>query len=207
MTELSQISSYLYKKYTPKAILLHGSRARGDAVENSDYDLSLITESPEQIRPEIYKRMQLDVGGISTSQEILKSGSTPVWPCIIVFDDEDGLGKKLAQHNKDAFLKGPPPLTPEELENRRNFSTRLIRRIQGRGKAPLIRLYYLSDFYQRALRYWCEINKKWTMSAHLTLARIETDDPIFYEYLKDLWTDNYQSTVIKIHHNLFKESL
>ncbi|MBA3813811.1 MAG: nucleotidyltransferase domain-containing protein [Alphaproteobacteria bacterium] len=38
------IISYLRAKYNPNAILLHGSRARGDAVENSDYDLVLITE-------------------------------------------------------------------------------------------------------------------------------------------------------------------
>ena len=33
------IISYLRTKYNPKSILLHGSRARGDAVKDSDYDL------------------------------------------------------------------------------------------------------------------------------------------------------------------------
>lgn len=205
MTEFTEITSYLHTKYHPKAILLHGSRVRGDAFDESDYDLVLISENSDQVRPEYYERMALDVSGVLPTEAILKTGQTPIWPCLILFDDGDGLGKRLAQDTEEAFLKGPMPLTKEEIKNRCNFSNRLIQRIQGRGGDPLLRFYYLGDFYQRVLRYWCELNQKWTLSAHLILALIAKDDPLFYQDIKDLWTNDYQKAALKIHQYLFKE--
>lgn len=204
---MDDIVTYLCAKYRPKAILLHGSRARGDAFDQSDYDLDLITENPEQLRPEYYEKCALDIGGIPITETILKAGQTPIWPCLVLFDDSDGLGERLANQTQEAFLKGPPPLTREEMENRRTFSKRLITRIQGRGHDPMVRSYYMGDFYQRVLRYWCEINQRWTMSIHRLLPIICTDDPAFYQMLQDLWTEKYQTAVENIHHHLFKETL
>jgi len=201
-----EIVSYLRIKHHPKAIVLHGSRARGDAFDKSDYDLALILENPDRVRPEYYEGCALDVSGSSPTEPILKAGQTPIWPCLILFDDEDGLGKRLAQQTEEAFLEGPVPLTKEEVENRRNFSNRLIQRIQGRGEDPLMRFYYLSDFYQRVLRYWCELNQSWTLSAHLVLSLMAKEDPLFYQNMKHLWTENYQKAALKIHQYLFKEA-
>ena len=89
-------------------------------------------------------------------------------------------------------------------ENRRNFSKRLIQRIQVRGEDPMIRYYYTGDFYQRALRYWCELNQRWTMSVHRLLPIITNDDPVFYQELQELWTEDYQRAAQKIYQQLFE---
>lgn len=198
------IVTYLRKKYCPKAILLHGSRARGDAFDQSDYDLALIVENPDQVRPEHYQGQALDTSGISSTEPILKSGQTPIWPCLVLYDDGDGLGKRLTKQTEDAFKQGPVALTKEEFENRRNFSKRLIQRIQGRGQDPMIRFYYMGDFYPRILRYWCELNRRWTLSAHLLLPLIAAEDPMFYQDLQDLWMEDYQKSALKIHRHLFE---
>lgn len=203
--ELDNLVAYLKAKYYPKAILLHGSRARGDAVGTSDYDLALITDKPDLIRPESHNGCALDASGVPLTEKILKSGHTPIWPCLVLFDDAEGLGECLAKHTLEAFEKGPLPLPREELENRRNFSKRFLQRIQERGSDPLIRFYYMGDFYQRGLRYWCELNQKWTMSVYLLLPLIATEDPVFYQHLKDLWTEDYQNASLNIHRHLFKE--
>lgn len=207
MTTLDEILSYLRTKYSPKAILLHGSRAREDNFEKSDYDLVLISENADHPRPEYYEKCALDIGGVSPTETILKAGQTPIWPCLVLYDDADGLGERLATQTQLAFLGGPVPLTKEELENRRNFSKRLIQRIQARGEDPMIRFYYVGDFYQRVLRYWCELNQRWTMSVHLLLPIIATENPGFYKMLKELWTDDYQRAAVKIHQHLFEENL
>ena len=95
-------------------------------------------------------------------------------------------------------------LTKEEFENRRNFSKRLIQRIQGRGQDPMIRFYYMGDFYPRILRYWYELNRRWTLSAHLLLPLIAAEDPMFYQDLQDLWMEDYQKSALKIHQHLFE---
>jgi predicted nucleotidyltransferase len=202
---IDDIVSYLCSTYCPKAILLHGSRARGDTFERSDYDLALITENPNQLNPEYYQGYALDIGGISTEEMILKAGNTPVWPCVVLFDDGDRLRARLAKKTQDAFLQGPAALTREERENRRNFSKRLIDRIQGRGDDPMVRFYYLSDFYQRVLRHWCELNQKWALSVHLLLPLIVKEDRAFHQILQDLWSEDYQNAVEQMHQYLFKQ--
>lgn len=138
---------------------------------------------------------------------ILKAGNTPIWPCIVLFDDGDRLGAHLAKRTQDAFIQGPPPLAPGEIENRRNFSKRLIERIQGRGDDPMVRSYYMGDFYQRVLRYWCELNQKWTLSVHLLLPLIAKEDRAFYQMLQDLWSEDYRSVLMKVHQDIFKDRI
>lgn len=175
---LIEITSYLRAKYDPKAILLHGSRARGDVFELSDYDLALITENPDLVKSEYYEGCALDIDGISLTETIFKPGGpTPIWPCLVLYDDLDGLGERLAKQTQLAFMQGPVPLTREELKNRCNFLKRLIQRIQGRGEDPMVRFYFLGDFYQRVLRYWCELNHRWTMTVHRFLPIVATEDP------------------------------
>jgi len=201
--ELDDLVIYLRKRYSPNAIILHGSRARGNAFDHSDYDLELIIEEPDLVRPEYYKGCALDVGGISQTEMILKAGQTPIWPCLVLFDDGENLGECLVKRTHEAFRQGPSPLEGEQLENRFIFSKRLIQRIQGRGADPLVRFYYVGIFYERVLRYWCELNQQWTASVYLLLPRIATEDPVFYRLLKDLWTEDYQNAALKIHQHLF----
>jgi len=201
----NEIISYLREKYHPQAILLHGSRARGDGFEKSDYDLALIAENPEQIRPEFYQGWAPNISGIAPTETVLKTGQTPIWPCLVLYDDEDGLGKRLIKPTEEAFKKGPVALTQEEFTNRPNFSKRLLQRIQGREQDPMIRFYYMGDFYPRVLRYWCELNQRWTQSAHLLLPLIGAKDPVFYQELQDLWTEDYQKAALRIHEYLFEK--
>ena len=202
--EFEDIVTYLKSKYRFKAVLLHGSRARGDAFGTSDYDLALITGNPDIIRPESYNGCALDMSGVCPTEKILKAGQTPIWPCLVLFDDADCLGERLTKQTHEAFEKGPLPLAREELENRCNFSKRLLQRIRGRGTDPLVRFYYMGDFYHRVLRYWCELNQEWTRSVYLLLPFIAKKDPVFYQYLQDLWTEAYQNTALSIHLHLFK---
>ncbi len=203
--QLENLVAYLKTKYHPKAILLHGSRTRGDALDESDYDLALITDKPDLVKSESYNGCALDMDGVSPTEKILKAGQTPIWPCLVLFDDVDGLGEGLARRTHEAFEKGPLPLEREELENRCNFSKRLLQRIQARGADPLVRFYYMGDFYDRVLRYWCELNQEWTMSVYLLLPFIAKKDPVFYQHLQDLWTQDYQAAAFKIHLHLFGE--
>ena len=71
----------------------------------------------------------------------------------------------------------------------------------------MIRLYDMGVFYPRALRYWCELNQRWTQSAHLLLPLVATEDPAFYQELQDLWTEDYQRAAVRIHEYLFEKDL
>lgn len=87
-----EIIDYLIEKYRPKAIILHGSRLSDDAFPDTDYDLAIITDNPDAVRPEYYNGCQLDASGVAPQEAILKAGQTPIWPCEVLFDGDDLLG-------------------------------------------------------------------------------------------------------------------
>ncbi len=189
---LDKITTHLVQKYEPKAILMHGSRVRGDYVATSDYDLVVVTIAPEKVAPHSYNGCALDVCGVSVdAQTIETANKIPIWPIEVLFDDGGNIASKLCQQTHEKFLKGPDSLTNIEWENRLNYSQRLFYRLNNRGHDLMLRRYYLGDFYERMVRYWFEKNCRWTVSFFRALPVIKKTDPDFYKNLEGLWAENY----------------
>lgn len=202
---IGEITAYLINTYSPKAILIHGSRVRGDYVATSDYDLVVVTSESEKVSPHIYKGCSLDVYGIDLHELMIEtSNKTPIWPIEILFDDNDRIGLKLCKQTHAKFLEGPKPLTKEECTNRFTYTKRLLDRIVSRGEDPMIRNYYLGDFYERMVRYWFKKNHIWTVSFYRALTIIENQDPEFYNDLQHLWNEDYLKSVQRLFEKIFK---
>jgi hypothetical protein len=202
---IQTFTAYLKSKYNPKAIILHGSRLGKNAFASSDHDIAIITNTPDHVSPEEYEGCLLDVFGIRPNESVLMAGNTPIWPCEIIFDDLDKLGLQLLQRTRDAYMAGPQPLTEEELENRKNYTKRLLQRLENRGEDPLIRYYYLSDLYDRIIRYWFETRGQWTQPIYMALPNIVEEDSVFYILLSKLWGPEYLETAINIYAHLFED--
>lgn len=197
------ITNYLKEKYRPKAIIIHGSRLSGDAFPDSDYDLAIITDNHDAVRPEDYNGCLLDASGVSPQEVILKAGQTPIWPCEVLFDSDDLLGQILVQRTHQAFLAGPQSLLQQEINNRKNYTKRLLLRLDSRGDDLLIRNYYLSDLYDRVIRYWFEFRKQWTQPIYRALPTIKNEDPDFYALLEKLWAEAYLQSAKQIYLHIF----
>ncbi|MGE3974540.1 MAG: nucleotidyltransferase family protein [Bdellovibrionales bacterium] len=50
---VQKVVTLIQEKLTPKKIILFGSRARGDARENSDYDLCVVGAASNSIRSQV----------------------------------------------------------------------------------------------------------------------------------------------------------
>lgn len=200
---LEKICDYLLKKYAPEAILLHGSRLRGDAADTSDYDIVMVTANPENIYPHEYEGITLDLGAVSSETLVIESGGkVPNWPLEVLYD-ATGVGKKICEQTKQAYENGPKVLSDQEWVNRAYYTKRLIDKIQARGHDKAIRHYYLSDFYVRAIRYWFEKRNRWTISPYRALPVIQAEDMSFFAELQILWTDAHISALHKINKALF----
>lgn len=202
---LKLITDHLQDKYQPKAILLHGSRARGDALPESDYDIAIILSESILIFPYEYNGVMLDIKAFPLNTEILETSTgVPKWPLQILYDDQDRIGERIYEETKKVYEDSPPSLSSQEWANRRNFLKRLVYKIEGHGKDDLsIRHYYLADFYTRVIRYWFEKQKKWTVSAHLALPIIKAEAPKFFVNLNKLWTEEYAKALQNIELELF----
>jgi len=191
MLLLEKISHHLISKYAPMALLLHGSRARGDHVQTSDYDIIVVCNEPDIVVTEIFENHTLDLMGTSPQIQVLKSGHTPLYPLQILYNNEQDIGKQLVRATQAAFDQGPNCLTPQEWGNRRHYTQRLLNRLRSRNDDKMLRYYYLSDLYDRMIRYWFEKNQIWTMSAYRALPHIKANDSEYYHALENLWKDQY----------------
>lgn len=202
--DLEKICDYLLKKYEPKAILLHGSRLRGDATDLSDYDLVLIAPNVEEVYPHQYQDAMLDLDAATPDIRVIETGNkVPNWPLGILYDSE-GIGERICKETERAYKKGPIPLSDQEWTNRSHYAKRMISKIHARGHDLSVRRYYLSDFYMRVIRYWFEKRRKWTVSPYRALPIIKLEDPDFFLALQDLWTDSHLSALDKVNQMLFE---
>ena len=75
-SEITTITQYLWIKYPLKAIPLHGSRLRREAMPNKDYDSSLVTGNRAAIVPDTYVRLTLNSGGMDYKTPVAATGAT-----------------------------------------------------------------------------------------------------------------------------------
>jgi predicted nucleotidyltransferase len=201
--EIENIRDYLLRTYKPKAILFHGSRLRDDASPESDYDIVLVAPKLTDIYPHQYEDVMLDVSSAPLDVEIIEAGNkVPVYP-LVVWYDTDGVGEKIYQRTEQAYKNGASALSEQEWDNRSNYTKRMIKKIEARGESVAIRQYYISDFYMRVIRYWFEKKRKWTVSPYRALPIIQAEDPLFFSFLENLWTENYLLSAHQIEQILF----
>ena len=152
---MEKIIAYLWQKYNPKAILLHGSRLREDCPKSSDYDLVVVGPDTNTVFPHRFECCALDVCGVDLKTEIIETGGkVPIWPLRVLFEDADALGTRLCERTQAAYLKRPPPLSAQEWENRKNYTEHMLDKMEARGASIALRRHYLSDIYPRFGRYW-----------------------------------------------------
>lgn len=201
--DIQNIVSYLLETYRPHALLLHGSRARGDHTPHSDVDIVVVTDQTAAVDLHHFSIFKLDLSLIDSKTQEIKSGNTPIWPLKILYDDHNQYGLHLVHDAKQQYDKGPTPLSKQEWENRKHYTERLMQRIIDRGDNFLVRQYYLGDFYERIIRYFYEKNNYWTQSIYKALPEIQDQNPIFYSHLNKLWTSDYAQAIVQLYNQIF----
>lgn len=201
---IEDITKYLIDQYNPMAILWHGSRVRGDATPSSDYDILIITSTPNQVKSHEYHGAALDLEGASPDLKIIQAGDgSPIWPIQLLFDTVEKAGETLLRNTEKAYLTPRPSLSDSDWQARQAYTTRLINRIMSRGQDPLVRNLYLADFQYRMIRYWFEKNQRWTCSLYLALPIIEREDSAYFQLLKNLWSDDYPTACQELFDKIF----
>lgn len=201
---MKNILTYLLNSYNLKAIILHGSRASSGFYNDSDYDLILLSEKRQNIKPHTFNGYNLDIDELDASRNWNDDPYEHIWPIKVLFEDRDQKGLNFYKCMQTQHDKGPIHLTSQDWEDRLNFINRLHIRLTNRGNQPLLRYYYLSKIYERAIRYWFEKRNQWTLSAHHAIEHITKEDPEYINTLLQLWSDDYIIAVYKIKKNIFE---
>jgi len=185
-----KIIEYLKNKYSPSAIILHGSRAIGRAREHSDWDfLMLFHELP---KPPDFREMvdnqNIEVISLKSDiseDKIISEMGTKLQNARVVFD-VNSHGERVLNAAKKHYTKGFS--WPDTWPNGpKLFMESKIDGMSDYVDEPEIFQKYLGTFYERALNYWYQVlHKMFSQPVYLAVETIKNEDPEYFLHLSAL---------------------
>ncbi len=184
------IIEYLKKKYNAKAILLHGSRARGNPHNQSDWDLLVFTDkiikgsggiklNKEDLDIKVIKIPILDINTFISSYLLYLQCTE------ILQDTKDGVLNEILGVAKEKISKGPGT-TKEEKDAINNHFDRMLVRLEDFRDNPPIFFYHLSSFYKKTIKYWFKYQNRWSQPIVKAIKIFEKEDKDFLDGIKTI---------------------
>ncbi|MDI1289974.1 MAG: nucleotidyltransferase domain-containing protein [bacterium] len=164
-------------------IILYGSRARGDAGLDSDYDVVGFRdeEGPPVRQTGMQDGALLDVfiyplrrlSGPCTDMLHVRGGRT--------LRDRDGQGAAFLARLDDVFAAGPEPLSPDEILARRNWAWKMLDRAsRGDLEGNFRRAWLLTT----QLENYFVFRNEWYLGSKAGLRTLEADQPEIYAVME-----------------------
>lgn len=175
---LAEIRRVLVDRYGCHTVLLYGSRARGEAVPGSDWDVLGVRQTGETVREvrEIGDAW-LDAFIHSESHfDKLDEGCLRLLDARVL-EDTRGYAARLLARVADYERQGPRPLPPDEEATLRAWFPKMLQRIaRGDVEARYRRAWLLVD----ALEAWFRLRRRFYRGPKQSLSYLQAHDPDAY---------------------------
>lgn len=189
--EAQQILASLRATPDVLGIILYGSRARGNARADSDYDLLVIVK--QGFRKAIERRVGTTFEIIYTTEQSCaaywqgsKDDCVDLWQVAKVLFDRDGTVQRLKEVADRIKASGKDPLPAEEIAIAR-FEIfdqfKAIRSLAGSDETTAKML--LASHVLRLSALYFDLRQLWTPPPKQRLAALKTLDPQFFGFLEE----------------------
>ncbi len=183
-----KLIEYIKGKYNPVAIVLHGSRANGNAKEHSDWDFLIFTKSDTDPYREVVFGANIEI-----KQALLPISDSEVSRAFgyyfrkenteTLFDPENIVEDFLAK-NEEVLAKGNN-FDEKDISARYAFLKYDIDGMRDYRDDRIAVFNRKADFYNRAAPAWFRFkHKEFKPSDYIALPRIKKEDPEFYKLLE-----------------------
>ena len=181
-----EIISYIRDEYNPDAIVLAGSRIKGTAQEDSDWDLWVLGSENNASGFFHFKGTLLDITTKNWPEEgkPLTTPYSPVWPLNVLWDASNGRLASLLKTTEEAFNKGPLDLYKSGVLERFAKLSRWQGKMKKYQAEPMVECFYANIFYEFAIRAWFELQNKWVLAPAESIPYIKNNDQEFFELLR-----------------------
>lgn len=189
-----KIVGYLKEKYRPIAIISHGSRSSNYFTPQSDWDFWVITDLEVGSSVEDFEGQSLDVmiAKYPIEGEVAQIFGGTLQNARVLFDT-NGKGEEILKNAREIYQQGRN-LSDKERENRLDFITRRLKKLEDNTDNPGVFFFHLGTFYDRALRYWFEVKQnQWPKHPAIGLQVIKKNDHQYFDLLKVLFSENSSS--------------
>ena len=204
-----EIVNHLKDKFNPEAIVLVGSRANGEETENSDWDLVLYVTKEHSEASEYFKGQFLDIEFIQlpviSKDHILQTSFAPDTRMKILLDTQHKSMEMIVARTLKKYEEGPKPLTEEERDKRQRRIRRLIEKIESRPDDEGYVFTYVGAVYEFGIRYWFELQQKWSQPIYKALPYIKEHDPETYKLLKTIHGNTSSQEKVKASRSFYEK--
>jgi hypothetical protein len=163
-----------------RAILLYGSRARGEETVESDWDLLVLTD--RLCSSDLRRR----VGGVDLDIDVrptdaVEEGMVYLLPGRVLHDPFGDLERLLSLLVVRA-ARGPDPLAEAETARWHAWVERMLRRISaGLEEDRPLAAYQMSWLHQELLLLYFTLRRRWTMGPKAALRWLRENEPALYD--------------------------
>lgn len=194
-----KLIQYLKEKYSPVAIVLHGSRANGYAREHSDWDFVIFTNEDKTPTREIQFGANIEVKQVIVplpDNEIKNQlGFFFRTENIEILSDPENIVPDLLTKN-EAILKEGNKFGETSRLARYAFLKSALDGMEDYKDDELAAFQKKAEFYDRAVPAWFRfLHKEFKPSDYLAIPRIKKEDPEFYDLLQKFISGNMQESI------------
>lgn len=182
------IVAHLIETYSPDAIILHGSRARGKERSHSDWDFILLYTNPTNIKSGriLYENQNIEF-------------SVHTFPVLDIFDtfnaklqgakvlyEKDTTGTALLNQAYDYYAEGVH-WSPEKVADHKLWMEGRINGMRDNVDNPMVFEKYYTDLYSRIFNYWYWLlRNRHSQPVYIANEEIAKVAPIYHQLVMDL---------------------
>lgn len=180
---VQEILAYIESKYRPEIILLGGSRAQGSSRPDSDWDIYLIGDFPNNDHvPQIFQGQDLDLTLYTTDLlkiHVLTIYYGPVSELKVLKDNQQGDGTRIVDETQKAYVRGPGELTSEERRLAIHGLSRLLDKTEAHFADRPVAAFQLAEFFREIVPVWFRLRAEWSLPIGKAIEKIREQDPQF----------------------------
>lgn len=182
-----KIVDYIIETFKPRAIILHGSRASGNAVEKSDWDFQLLVDEIHPLERGFFEGENVEFSQtqlpVEPANAFKKFGIKFRKGGVKIVYDPENIAAPLVSACQAEIEKGFE-MTPEEITARRSFMEGMLSKIERYENEEFIRLPFVGEFLSRAMNSWFPTKeKRYSVPPYEALPYVKEKDPHFISLL------------------------
>ena len=194
-----RLTEYIKEKYKPIAIVLHGSRANGNAREHSDWDFLIFTNSDMDPYREIVYEANIEIKQailpISDAEIPKKFGSYFRKENVEILYDPKNIARNFLEKNEEKLVAGNV-FDEKDRVARYAFLKSSIDGMRDYKGDDIAVFTKKMNFYDRAVPAWFRFkHKEFKPSDYIALPRIKKNDPEFYKLLETFVNGNADDSI------------
>lgn len=186
-TQEQQIVDTLQDSFDCHTVLLYGSRARGTARPDSDWNIIAVREKPPTVWcDDVLEEVGMLHIQIYPNPAVQYHFNSPFFRTTDlahgkVLCEHDGLGARIIQHAQTMLREGYPPEAEGFMGNMRAYYRHdVLDALEDATQNPIYQNYRLQQGLHRSLRYYLRARGKHMMSPIEGFRYIQSNDPEAY---------------------------